>query len=87
MFSNLIKTLVQQKSKFYSIDGCGYCDRQKKELGISGRSPLIVKCDDPKNKKMCTKMNGFPTWEIKGRLYPGFHTKKELNSILSKKST
>jgi hypothetical protein len=85
MFSNILHKLVQTKSRFYSMDGCTYCQDQKKELGVTNTSPIIVNCGDKKNQQLCSKVDGFPTWEIHGKLYPGFHTKKSLSDIISKK--
>ena len=85
MFSNILHKLAQTNSRFYSIDGCSYCQKQKKELGVTNTSPLIINCDEKKNKQVCSRLDGFPTWEINGKLYPGFHTKENLKDILSKK--
>lgn len=75
--------LKSSESKFYGVEGCKFCDMQKKELGNQYKN-VYVDCDDSKNNKVCKKLDGFPTWEINGKLYPGFMKKEELRDKLKK---
>lgn len=81
---NVIKYLKNANAKFYGIDGCGYCADQKKEIGSENMKSLYIDCGNSKNK-MCSKLDGFPTWEINGKFYPGYHTLSELNSKIPSK--
>ena len=80
---NIKKYLSDKKAKFYGINGCGHCDAQKKDLGKDYKN-YFVDCDNKKNAKACAKVEGFPTWDINGKLYPGHHTLKELSKVVKK---
>ena len=82
---NVIQNLKKVKAKFYGIDGCGYCSDQKKEIGKDNIKSFYVDCGKTGNNKMCSKLDGFPTWEINGKLYPGYHSLSELKKIVSTK--
>lgn len=76
--------LKSSGAKFYGVNGCKFCDMQKKELGSQYKN-VYVDCDDGKNKKVCKNLEGFPTWEIHGKFYPGFMKKVEVMDIIRKK--
>ena len=76
-------------AKMYGAFWCGHCNNQKQELGMSVvKSFEYIECDkDGANSqyKTCrsTKIQGYPTWEIKGELYPGEKDLPELEELLT----
>jgi len=64
-----------KNAKVYVADGCKYCDKQKETLGKT--KVTIVDC----SKEVCTGVKGFPTWEVDGKLIPGYKTEKELKEL------
>ena len=76
-------------AKMYGAFWCSHCNNQKQELGLEVAKQFdYIECDkDGANTqyKLCrsTKITGYPTWEIKGELYPGEKDLGELESLLS----
>lgn len=80
----LAKYLKQIDAKFYGTYWCGYCNQQKQLFGQQAMSEIhYVECD-PQGKNaqpsLCQTANleGFPTWEIKGKQYKGIQSLDEL---------
>lgn len=76
-------------AKMYGAFWCSHCNNQKQELGVEVAKQFdYIECDkDGANTqyKLCrsTKITGYPTWEIKGELYPGEKDLGELETLLS----
>jgi hypothetical protein len=76
-------------AKMYGAFWCSHCNNQKQELGVEVAKQFdYIECDkDGANTqyKLCrsTKITGYPTWEIKGELYPGEKDLGELENLLS----
>jgi thiol-disulfide isomerase/thioredoxin len=73
----LAKYLQKIGVKFYGAYWCPHCHSQKELFGKEALQYInYIECD-PKGqnpqKDLCiaAKIQGFPTWEIKGQLYPG----------------
>ena len=83
------KRLEALNAKMYGAFWCSHCNNQKQELGVEVAKQFeYIECDkDGANTqyKLCrsTKITGYPTWEIKGELYPGEKDLGELESLLS----
>lgn len=83
------KRLKALNAKMYGAFWCSHCNNQKQELGIEVSKLFeYVECDkDGANSqyKICraSKLQGYPTWEIKGELYPGEKDLGELETLLS----
>ena len=83
----LASHLKQIDAKFYGAYWCSYCKKQKELFGQEAfRQINYVECD-PAGKdarpELCQKahIEGFPTWEIKGQLYPGMQSLQQLADI------
>lgn len=83
----LASHLKQIDAKFYGAYWCSYCKKQKELFGQEAfRQIDYVECD-PAGKdarpELCQKahIEGFPTWEIKGQLYPGMQSLQQLADI------
>ena len=84
------RRLQSVDAKMYGAFWCSHCFNQKQEFGTQVYTEKLftyVECDKEgfneqynvcKNKKI----PGFPTWEIKGKYYPGEKELKELENIL-----
>lgn len=79
----LAKHLQKIGAKMYGAYWCPHCERQTKLFGTAFQAIDYVECD-PRGKKprpqLCkaAKIQGYPTWEIKGKLYPGVRSLEEL---------
>lgn len=83
----LAEHLKNHQSRLYSTFWCPYCKQQKDLFGRGAAQQITVIECDPNGKdaqpKLCldAKVTSFPTWEINGRLYPGFRSLEELADL------
>ncbi|MBF2026947.1 MAG: hypothetical protein IGS48_09300 [Oscillatoriales cyanobacterium C42_A2020_001] len=81
--SALAAHLKKTGAKMYGAYWCPYCTRQMEMFGAAFRSIDYVECD-PRGKnprpELCkaAKIQGYPTWEINGKFYPGVQSFEEL---------
>jgi hypothetical protein len=79
--------LRQSGAKFYGAYWCPYCNKQKELFGKEAFNQIdYVECDPAgKNARpaLCQQANieGFPTWEIKGKKYGGLQPLQDLADI------
>lgn len=83
----LAEHLTSIGAKEYGAYWCPHCFDQKQLFGQEAFSKIqYVECD-PQGKNSQTQacqaagVNSFPTWEIKGKLYPGTQTLEELAEL------
>ncbi|HEY9668943.1 MAG TPA: hypothetical protein V6C91_19190 [Coleofasciculaceae cyanobacterium] len=82
----LASHLSQLGAKVYGAHWCPYCNKQKELFGKAFTKIDYVECD-PAGKdarpELCRKANvdGFPTWEIQGKYYPGMKSLQELADL------
>jgi protein-disulfide isomerase len=84
---DLASHLKQIGAKFYGAFWCPYCSKQKEMFGEQAfRQINYIECD-PRGKNprpdLCRKasIQGFPTWEINGKQYPGMKSLAELAEL------
>ena len=82
--------LQKLDAKMFGAYWCSHCNNQKQVLGHPAvdRFPYI-ECDKEgvgSQAELCKarKVPGFPTWEIKGKLYPGEKDLGELEALLDR---
>lgn len=81
--SALAAHLKKTGAKMYGAYWCPYCTRQIEMFGAAFRRIDYVECD-PRGKnprpELCkaAKIQGYPTWEINGKFYPGVQSFEEL---------
>ena len=78
--------LTESGAVMYGAFWCPYCDKQKKLFGTAFDLVNYVECDPGganANPALCkTKgIRGFPTWEIRGTMYPGLRSLSELGRL------
>jgi thiol-disulfide isomerase/thioredoxin len=85
--AGLAAHLRKINAKMYGAYWCPHCKHQKDMFGDDGFRPITyIECD-PKgtNAKpdLCRAANikGYPTWEIKGKFYPGTQSLEELATL------
>jgi hypothetical protein len=84
----LAKSLQKLDAKMYGAYWCSHCFDQKETFGKQAFGKLTyVECaKDGVNSqyKLCkdSKVPGYPTWEIQGKLYPGEQELDELENIV-----
>lgn len=78
--------LNQSGAKVYKAFWCPYCKKQAQLFGSAQTSLPAVECD-PQGKNpqtaLCSQkaIQGFPTWEINGQLYPGMRDANDLADL------
>lgn len=84
---SLAQHLKQVGAKMYGAFWCPHCHDQKQLFGQEAVAQLnYIECD-PKGKNprpdLCqaAKIQGFPTWEIKGKFYQGTQSLKQLADV------
>ncbi len=83
----LAKYLSSKNITLYNAYWCPHCHEQKEMFGKEAVSSLIlVECaSDGKNSKaeLCKRkgINGYPSWEINGKIFPGTKTLNELADL------
>eukprot|EP00471_Norrisiella_sphaerica_P013040 CAMPEP_0184498370 /NCGR_PEP_ID=MMETSP0113_2-20130426/38773_1 /TAXON_ID=91329 /ORGANISM="Norrisiella sphaerica, Strain BC52" /LENGTH=184 /DNA_ID=CAMNT_0026885843 /DNA_START=147 /DNA_END=701 /DNA_ORIENTATION=+ len=90
--SDRAKQIAKRLSKLgtimYGAYWCPHCNSQKSMFGKEAmRTIKYVECaDDGKNSEFkssaCTKLTGYPTWEIDGAEFPGERSFEEFEAIL-----
>lgn len=74
-------------AKMYGAYWCPHCAQQKELFGEAAfRSIDYVECDPGGTNarpSLCkkAKITGYPTWEIKGKLYPGTQSLEDLAKL------
>jgi glutaredoxin len=73
-------------AKMYGAHWCPYCRRQKELFRDAASQVPYVECDPTGQNaqpQMCAAkgLEGYPTWEINGKLYPGQRSLQELADI------
>lgn len=63
--------LTEKKVKMYGTDWCHYCQNQKELFGDSFKFINYINCDKKKQECITVGVEGYPTWEINNKLYPG----------------
>ncbi|MBD2295390.1 hypothetical protein H6G06_18415 [Anabaena sphaerica FACHB-251] len=83
----LAKHLKKIKAKMYGAFWCPHCHHQQELFGKQAWTTITyIECD-PKGTNprpdLCekAKIQGYPTWEIKGKLYPGTQSLENLSQI------
>lgn len=72
----LAQHLRQIGAKMYGAYWCGHCQSQKELFGQAFNQIRYIECD-PRGRnpqpQLCAQagIEGYPTWEIRGRKYPG----------------
>ena len=80
----LANHLSKTGAKFYGAYWCSYCLRQRSMFGAGGSRALpYVECaDDGYKAQRCPKeVTGYPSWEIRGKLYGGMQTLQQLQVL------
>lgn len=82
----LAEHLEAEGAAMYGAFWCPHCASQKKLFGAAADAVPYVECD-PEGKsaqpQLCQAKNieGYPTWEIDGELYPGVRSLEELSQL------
>ncbi|CAD5958535.1 vitamin K epoxide reductase family protein [Planktothrix agardhii] len=83
----LAEYLTQSGAKMYGAFWCGHCHDQKQLFGQQAVDKMAyIECDkEGKNPQLdlCKAKNieGYPTWEIKGKMYTGIQSLEKLSEV------
>ena len=70
-YDTFAKCLTENSVVMYGTEWCSHCKDQKKEFGSSFRFATFVDCDGQKEACDRAGVQGYPTWVIDGKIYPG----------------
>ena len=84
----LAKHLKATGAKFYGAHWCRYCNKQRQLFGAEATALLpYVECApdgfQADKEGRCDAINGYPTWEIRGKFYGGYKSVDELAELSS----
>lgn len=72
--------------KMYGAFWCGHCQNEKSKFGESWKYIDYVECDprgENSEADLCLQksIEGYPTWEVDGKLYPGEQSFEKLAEL------
>ncbi|MFH2027633.1 MAG: thioredoxin domain-containing protein [Nanoarchaeota archaeon] len=67
----LAKCLTEKGAIMYGAEWCSHCQNQKSMFGESVKEINFVDCDAERERCLSAGIQGYPTWSIDGKLYPG----------------
>lgn len=84
--ARLAEHLTEQDATMYGAFWCPHCSDQKELFGEAIEAVPYVECDpegENAQPELCREKNieGYPTWEIDGELYPGTRSLEELATL------
>ncbi len=86
--TSLARHLKKIGAKMYGAYWCPHCNHQKEVFGEATFKSYVtyIECAEDgvnANPKLCRAKNitGYPTWEIKGKFYPGTQSLEELADL------
>lgn len=71
------------KLTVYTMEGCGWCTEQKKQIQ-NYPNKEIINCTYDTENKVCKNANGFPTLKMKDKFYEGLHNFQEIIGLSKK---
>lgn len=81
----IMSRLVDTGATLFGAGWCGYTVKQLEALGITESNTMgldYVDCDADKDACEAAGVDAFPTWKIKGQLYPGYMDEARLRAVL-----
>ena len=84
--SNMLLSLYRAGIRVYTRSGCGWCDKQKKEVPGLANHPINIDCGRPENAAACAAVQGFPDWQNMqtGEKMPGYKSLDQLEKMMWK---
>ncbi|MBT4805212.1 hypothetical protein HON71_03495 [Candidatus Woesearchaeota archaeon] len=79
-YDTFAQCLTEKGVKMYGTEWCSHCKNQKAAFGNSFQFVDYVDCDKNKNECSLAGVEGYPTWKINGKNYPG---EQQLNKLAS----
>lgn len=82
-----VQCLKDKGMKFYGAHWCGWCNKQKEELGQLGQELLYIECVDQETGDMTqacqqAEITSFPTWVLpNGSKNPGYKPLDQLAQL------
>lgn len=84
---SVLKQLIDSGSTFYGVNWCGYTKKQLSVLGINEHQTNgldYVDCDVDQEVCSSKGIDAFPTWQINGKMFPGFYDVHQLRELLKR---
>jgi glutaredoxin len=80
-YDEFAQCLTDKGVKMYGTEWCSHCKNQKELFGNSFQNIDYIDCDWNKDECQEAGVNGYPTWVIDGKNYPGEQTFDKLSSL------
>jgi len=80
-YGPIAKCLTEKGAIMYGTEWCSHCKNQKKAFGQSFEFVNFVDCDAQAQLCSDAGIEGYPTWIIDGKLYPGEQSIERLDHL------
>ncbi|MBI2630536.1 hypothetical protein HYW76_05535 [Candidatus Pacearchaeota archaeon] len=80
-YNEFAKYLTAQNAKIYGTDWCPHCQNQKKLFGGSFKYIDYIDCDKNRQECLSAGVQGYPTWKINEKNYPGEQSLERLAQL------
>ena len=80
-FDALAQCLTEQGVTMYGTEWCSHCKAQKETFGSSFQYIDYIDCDNNRDACVEAGVEGYPTWSINGKNYPGEQPLERLASL------
>jgi len=77
----LAQCLTEKGAVMYGTEWCPHCKAQKEAFGESFKYVNYVDCDRDRDACVGAVVQGYPTWNINGKNYPGQQPLERLASL------
>ena len=77
----LAQCLTDKGAVMYGTEWCPHCQNQKAMFGDDFQYINYVDCEQNQEACQAAGIQGFPTWSIDGKLYPGEQKLPQLASL------
>ena len=78
---NLAQCLTEKSVTMYGSEWCSHCQNQKKTFESSFEYINFINCNSNKQECMEADIQGYPTWKINNKNYPGEQSLERLASL------
>jgi glutaredoxin len=80
-YDQFAQCLTEKNVVMYGTEWCSHCKNQKVMFGNSFQYVDYIDCDKNKNECVNAGVEGYPTWKINGKNYPGEQSLNKLSSL------
>ena|SRR3989344_3744993 len=80
-YDTFASCLSEAGAVMYGTEWCPHCKEQKKLFGNSFKNINYVDCDIDSEECLINRVDGYPTWKVNGKNYPGVQPLTKLSLL------